>query len=103
MDTGWIALNSDGAVKGSGKASAGGLVRDDRGCGGFMVNIGRASVLHAEGVKEGLCFARHLGVPRLMVGIDSRLFFFSAWRWSREITSTQTCCGALFSSHHLIR
>ncbi|GER45647.1 polynucleotidyl transferase [Striga asiatica] len=37
----------DGAVKGSGKASAGGLVRDSQGMwlGGFMANIGRTSVL----------------------------------------------------------
>lgn len=76
-ELGSLALNTDGAVKLSGLASAGGLVRDYRGSwiGGFVVNIGRTSVLQAQlvGIKEGLHLARRMGATRLEVGVDSSL------------------------------
>lgn len=76
-EQGEFALNTDGAVKQSRLASAGGLIRDSNGAwvGGFLVNIGVTSVLHAElvGVREGLKLAQALGIGRLVVQVDSSL------------------------------
>lgn len=61
-------MNSDGAVRSRGKATAGGLIRNHDGTwlGGFMVNIGKTTVVQAElvGVKEGLKLAKALGCQR---------------------------------------
>ena len=53
-----ISLNTDGAMKGSGYAGVGGLIRDSNGnwLMGFTVNLGMCSVLSAElwGLLHGL-------------------------------------------------
>ncbi|XP_019162015.1 PREDICTED: uncharacterized protein LOC109158583 [Ipomoea nil] len=74
---GWYKLNTDGDVKGnSGLASAGGLVRDDRGTlvWGFTAKIGITDSFAAElwGLREGLRLCLKRGVRQVMVEMDSK-------------------------------
>lgn len=73
---GWVKLNTDGARKGnSGMASAGGLIRDHRGCWilGFTVNIGITNNFNAKcwGLREGLRIARDLNIKKVVTEMDS--------------------------------
>ena len=71
----FLCLNTDGARKGNGEASAGGLLRDCHGnfIHGFSAHLGVCSVLKAElwGVLHGLRMAWDLGYRRIQVGIDN--------------------------------
>ena len=71
----FLCLNTDGARKGNGEASAGGLLRDCHGnfIHGFSAYLGVCSVLKAElwGVVHGLRMAWDLGYRRIQVGIDN--------------------------------
>ncbi|XVF04810.1 hypothetical protein REPUB_Repub05bG0117600 [Reevesia pubescens] len=76
--TGYLCLNTDGAVKtGSGIASAGGLIRDENGrwIKGFLVNIGKTDSLQAElwGMREGLRLAKDLRCRNLVTQSDAAL------------------------------
>ncbi|KAH9734293.1 putative ribonuclease H protein [Citrus sinensis] len=71
----FLCLNTDGARKGNGEASAGGLLRDCHGnfIHGFSANLGVCSVIKAElwGVLHGLRMAWDLGYRRIQVGTDN--------------------------------
>ncbi|KAH9666870.1 reverse transcriptase domain-containing protein [Citrus sinensis] len=71
----FLCLNTDGARKGNGEASAGGLLRDCHGnfIHGFSAHLGVCSVLKAElwGVLHGLRMAWDLGYRRIQVGVDN--------------------------------
>ncbi|KAK6924334.1 Ribonuclease H domain [Dillenia turbinata] len=74
-EVGKVKLNSDGAVSLKlGLASAGGLIRDERGSWitGYMMNIGKVEALKAElwRMREGLRIARSLELERLEVEVD---------------------------------
>ncbi|KAK8537856.1 hypothetical protein V6N12_044002 [Hibiscus sabdariffa] len=73
---GWHKLNTDGAVcVDSGMASCGGVLRTDAGGWviGFSKRLGICTVLEAElwVVFEGLLSAWSVGVPRLILEVDS--------------------------------
>ncbi|CAN1132976.1 Putative ribonuclease H protein At1g65750, partial [Linum perenne] len=72
----WVTLNSDGAVKTtSGKASAGGVLRDDRGriLKAYTINLGVCSITRAElrGAITGLELAWKSGFRRILLQMDS--------------------------------
>ena len=71
-----VSLNTDGAMKGSGYAGAGGLIRDSNGnwLMGFTVNLGMCSVLSVElwGLLHGLRVAWDYGFRHLQVGVDNK-------------------------------
>ncbi|XVF12875.1 hypothetical protein REPUB_Repub08aG0157600 [Reevesia pubescens] len=76
--TSMFTLNTDGAVKnGTGRASTGGLIRNDKGdwLRGFMINIGRTDSLRAElwGVREGLKLAKEMGLRNLTLQTDAAM------------------------------
>lgn len=65
-EAGWVKVNSDGAFTiSSGKAAAGGLIRDEDGriLKAFQVFIGQSSILYAElvGIWKGIQVCRALG------------------------------------------
>lgn len=64
--TNWMKVNTDGSVKSSGRASAGGIIRNDKGkwYRGFVHNIGICTVPTAElwGMVHGLEFSWDLGI-----------------------------------------
>ncbi|KAK9036128.1 hypothetical protein V6N11_078144 [Hibiscus sabdariffa] len=73
---GWHKLNTDGAVcVESGMASCGGVIRTDAGGWviGFSKRLGIYTALEAElwGVLEGLLSAWSVGIPRLVLEVDS--------------------------------
>ncbi|CAN1195923.1 Putative ribonuclease H protein At1g65750 [Linum perenne] len=73
---GWTTVNTDGAVnQESGKAAAGGLVRNSNGqcLGAFAMNIGYCSITRAElrGAIQGLRLAWDVGVRRVELQVDS--------------------------------
>ncbi|KAK6939235.1 Ribonuclease H domain [Dillenia turbinata] len=77
---GSVKLNSDGAVdRSSGKAGAGGLIRDNEGIWitGFHVMVGKTDVLMAEiwGLREGLLLAKKCNLRRVEVESDSATLF----------------------------
>ena len=71
----FLKLNTDGALKSSGLASAGGLVRNY--CGewvcGFSMNLGSCSIMEAElwGLYQGLKIAWERGFRLLQVEVDN--------------------------------
>ena len=71
-----VGLNTDGAMKRSGYAGAGGLIRDSNGnwLMGFTVNLGMCSVLSAKlwGLFHGLKVACDYGFRHLQVGVDNK-------------------------------
>ncbi|KAH9723430.1 putative leucine-rich repeat receptor-like serine/threonine-protein kinase [Citrus sinensis] len=71
----WCKLNTDGAAKKTGEASAGGLIRDHNGAwlALFGMNIGSCSVTVAElwGLYQGLNIAWQNGIRWLQVEVDS--------------------------------
>ncbi|KAH9680935.1 hypothetical protein KPL71_026743 [Citrus sinensis] len=71
----WCKLNTDGAAKKTGEASAGGLLRDHNGAwvAGFGMNIGSCSVTVAElwGLYQGLNISWQNGIRWLQVEVDS--------------------------------
>ncbi|KAH9735402.1 putative ribonuclease H protein [Citrus sinensis] len=71
----WYKLNTDGAAKKTGEASAGGLIRDHNGAwvAGFGMNIGSCSVTVAElwGLYQGLNIAWQNGIRWLQVEVDN--------------------------------
>ncbi|KAH9782186.1 ADP-ribosyl cyclase/cyclic ADP-ribose hydrolase [Citrus sinensis] len=71
----WCKLNTDGAAKKTGEASAGGLLRDHNGAwvAGFGMNIGSCSVTVAElwGLYQGLIISWQNGIRWLQVDVDS--------------------------------
>jgi len=73
----WIALNTDGAAKGSpGPAGAGGALRDSQGqwIVGFSEYVGYCSAVKAElrGVLRGLKIAREMCIRKLWLRADSK-------------------------------
>ncbi|CAN1178994.1 Putative ribonuclease H protein At1g65750 [Linum perenne] len=73
---GWTVLNSDGSVlQPSGKAAAGGLIRDELGgcSAAYSLNLGICSITRAElrGFLFGLQLAWELGHRRVVAQIDS--------------------------------
>ncbi|CAI0558302.1 unnamed protein product [Linum tenue] len=73
----WVTLNTDGSViQESGRASAGGLIRDHRGCclAAFAMNLGVCSITRAElrGAMEGLQLAWNSGFRRVRLELDSQ-------------------------------
>ncbi|KAH9771139.1 putative ribonuclease H protein [Citrus sinensis] len=72
----WVKLNTDGAMKSSGRAGAGGLIRDYRGVWqtGCSANLGVCSVTSAElwGLFHGLSIAWLYGFRRVIVEVDSK-------------------------------
>ncbi|CAN1796987.1 Putative ribonuclease H protein At1g65750 [Linum perenne] len=76
--SGWLVLNTDGSVDHrTGKAVAGGLVRDAEGrcLLAFTMNIGICSITRAEmrGAIEGLHRAWDAGFRRVLLRMDSRV------------------------------
>ncbi|CAN1788760.1 Putative ribonuclease H protein At1g65750 [Linum perenne] len=74
---GWVVLNSDGsAYRLTGRATAGGLVRDSEGRGmlAYSMNLGRCSITRAEmrGAIEGLRRAWDAGHRNVILRVDSR-------------------------------
>ena len=74
---GWMALNTDGAAKGSsGPAGAGGVLRDGKGewIVGFSEYVGCCSTVKAElrVVLRGLKIAREMCIRKLWIRIDSK-------------------------------
>ncbi|GLT74663.1 hypothetical protein SLA2020_464490 [Shorea laevis] len=77
-DRPFLKLNTDGSLdQNSGKATAGGLLRDCVGSWiqGFSVTIGKVSILMAElwGCREGLKLCKELGVTHLIIEMDSQV------------------------------
>lgn len=75
----WLALNTDGAAKGTpGEAGAGGIFRDHTGkvLGFFSQKLGICSAIHAEfcAILKGLQLARQKGINKLEVRIDNQDF-----------------------------
>lgn len=75
--SGWRKLNTDGSFKStSGLASAGGLIRDDRGASewGFTMKVGRANTFKKElwGLREGLRLCWEREVDKVIVEMDSK-------------------------------
>ena len=72
----WVKLNTDGAMESSGRAGAGGLIRDYRGVWqiGYSANLGVCSVTSAElwGLFHGLSIAWLYGFRRVIVEVDSK-------------------------------
>ncbi|CAI0458485.1 unnamed protein product [Linum tenue] len=73
----WVTLNTDGSVvQESGRAAAGGLIRDHLGCclAAFALNLGVCSITRAElrGAVEGLQLAWNLGYRRIRLEVDSQ-------------------------------
>ncbi|KAF7842964.1 ribonuclease H [Senna tora] len=76
-DSGWVKVNSDGAVKlAIGSAGCGAIIRDEHGAwvGGVIRALGRCSVLKAEcwGALEGLRLAKDLNCRRVVLESDSK-------------------------------
>jgi len=76
-ERGWIALNTDGAAKGTlGPAGAGGAFRDNQGqwLMGFTEYVGHCSAAKAElrGVLRGLKIARDMHIRKLWLRVDSK-------------------------------
>ncbi|KNA19524.1 hypothetical protein SOVF_059630 [Spinacia oleracea] len=74
---GWIALNTDGASKGSpGPAGGGGALRDQTGCfiKGFAANFGLCSSYKAEllAASIGLEMAKNMGIEKLVLQMDNQ-------------------------------
>ncbi|CAN1331699.1 Putative ribonuclease H protein At1g65750 [Linum perenne] len=74
--SGWWTVNTDGAVNvNTGRASAGGLIRDEFGhcVAAFTMNIGRCSITRAElrGAIRGLQTAWELGLTKVELQVDS--------------------------------
>ncbi|GKV38629.1 hypothetical protein SLEP1_g46518 [Rubroshorea leprosula] len=74
----YLKLNTDGSHNHhSGKAAAGGLIRDHNGrwVHGFAVNVGLTTSFLAElwGCREGLKLAHSLGIQQLVLEMDSLL------------------------------
>ncbi|CAN1126818.1 Putative ribonuclease H protein At1g65750 [Linum perenne] len=74
--SGWTVLNSDGSVlQPSGKAAAGGLIRDDMGrcSAAYSLNLGTCSITRAElrGMLFGLQLAWERGHRRVIAQLDS--------------------------------
>ncbi|KAL9453332.1 hypothetical protein AB3S75_009020 [Citrus x aurantiifolia] len=71
----WCKLNTDGSVRNSWDAGAGGVIRDYAGnwISGFCMNIGECTVVMAElwGLYQGLLLAWETGIKWLMVEVDS--------------------------------
>ena len=71
----WYKLNTDGSIRNSWDAGAGGVIRDSVGhwISGFCMNIGECSVVMAElwGLYQGLILAWDAGIKRLLVEVDS--------------------------------
>ena len=73
---GTYVINIDGSVlSDSGAASAGGLLRNNKGewIRGFLINIGLTDSLNAElwGVRQGLKVARELGLSNVILQTDA--------------------------------
>ncbi|KAL2902360.1 hypothetical protein RDABS01_027442 [Bienertia sinuspersici] len=73
---GWVALNTDGAAKGTpGPAGGGGLLRDYTGSclGAFSMNLGVCNAIRAElmALKQGLLLARLKSIKKLDIRVDS--------------------------------
>jgi ribonuclease HI len=72
---GFHKLNVDGTRSLDGRIGAGGIIRDCNGnwCNGFMRNIGKGEVLHAEawGLFSGLQIAKEMGINHINVESDS--------------------------------
>ena len=73
---GWHKLNTDGYCEGRDKStSAGGIIRDNKGCwmGGFSIKLGSCSKTEAEiwAVIYGLRMAWDQDIRRLVVEVDS--------------------------------
>ena len=76
-DGGWMALNTDGAVKGNpGSIGAGGVIRGEKGewIVGFSEYLGYCSATKAEirGVLRRLKIAKEMCIPKLWIRIDSK-------------------------------
>lgn len=75
-ETGWIAINTDGAVARNTEAGCGSLMRNSEGdwLGGFIKNVGRCTVLTAEfwGIYGGLKLAQSKGYIRIEVQVDNQ-------------------------------
>ncbi|CAN1779199.1 Putative ribonuclease H protein At1g65750 [Linum perenne] len=74
---GWVVLNSDGSADQlTGRATAGGLVRDSGGWGllAYSMNLGRCSITRVEmrGAIEGLRRAWDAGHRNVILRVDSR-------------------------------
>ena len=71
----WCKLNTDGSVRNSWDAGAGGVIRDSPGnwISGFCMNIGECPVVMAElwGLYQGLVLAWDAGIKCLLVEVDS--------------------------------
>ena len=71
----WCKLNTDGSVRNSCDARAGGVIRDYVGnwISEFCMNIGEYTVVMAElwGLYQGLLLAWHAGIKCLLVEVDS--------------------------------
>jgi ribonuclease HI len=79
---GWLALNTDGAMKASErKAGCGGVLRSDTGVWieGFSKALGDTTAYMAElwGIYEGLCLARRREVTKLEIRTDSQVIAHS--------------------------
>ncbi|KAL8162024.1 hypothetical protein V2J09_013513, partial [Rumex salicifolius] len=74
--SGWVRLNTDGAVR-EGRATAAGVLRDESGSWlvGFVHNLGSCSVPMAElwGILSGLRLAWERGYRRVCLNTDSQL------------------------------
>lgn len=73
----WVALNTDGAAKGSpGEAGGGGILRDNRGnfLRGFSANLGTCTAYKAEllAAEKGLEMALEVGVQKLILQMDNK-------------------------------
>jgi len=74
----WIALNTDGALRGNpGMAGGGGVFRDSSGnwLGGFAEKLGLCTSVRAElrALLQGLSLAKERGIWRLAVYVDSQV------------------------------
>ena len=97
--TGHLKLNSDGSVRDSGHAAAGGLLRDSLGHWkhGFSANIGITSPLEAElwGLVYGLQVALSLNISDLLVELDSATlvsFFADTTTHNRSLSNLMIRC-----------
>ena len=101
---GRLKLNSDGSVRASGYAAAGGLIRDSLGHWkhGYSVNIGITSSLEAElwGLVYGLQVALSLDISDLLVDLDSAVlvsFFAESPTRGRAFSNLMLRCLHLVS------